>query len=181
MNNSTGEKEKRECNLQNVLHDPKFSYQVLCAEVIDDMGLHTTFDKKYCQIIKGTLVMTEETFENSLHILRLSSNSEPKSSKIKAMVTDLNLWGQKLAHVYGKGIHSIVRSQVTHGIFEDMWKRLKICPGSFYGQITRASIFQQEGLCSSEALDRVYTDVCAPFQKPSLKSLGIFCHFSMTV
>ena len=167
------------CKLQNVLYVPELSYQLLSVGVMDDMGLETTFGDNVCRITKGTRLMAMGTLHNGLYVLNTSSGSQsPKETQREmAMVANLNLWHQRLAHVHEDGIRTMVRNGVVEGIKLDPNQKLGTCSGCVYGKSTRAQIPKQGGTRTKKVLDRVYTDVCGPFQVQSLGGSRYFLSF----
>lgn len=89
------------CEIQNVLYVPELSYQLFSVAFIDCKGLKTPFHNGMCKIYKKEQVVAEQKLFNGLYFLNIVT-SECKANNIEhRMISNLDLWHQRLAHVQG--------------------------------------------------------------------------------
>lgn len=165
------------CTLHNVLFVPSLSYNLLSVGVMNKGDNSVSFEGNKCTIHKSNVLIAEGTRHNGLYFLDTSS-SETESNKHVALVADLNLWHQRLAHVHVDGIRGMVRKGVVSGVSTNIKQNVPTCTACVFGKTGRAPIPKQGGDRCSGILDRVYTDVCGKLPVESIGGSRYFVTFT---
>ena len=106
-----------------------------------------------------------------------TSSQQCASQPETALVADMNLWHERLAHVHVDGIRAMARSGVVNGLNIASTKHIVKCKGCVYGKNSRAPIPKSSGERVKGILDLVHTDVCGPFPEESLGGSLYFVSF----
>jgi len=165
----------RRCMLNEVLFAPTMGYNMLSVSAMRKLGVQTTFGED-CRMSKGEILLAEGALRGNLYYLSTSTTEEATGDSV-ALVADLNLWHQRLAHVHVDGIRDMVRNGVVEGVKVDLKKNIDRCKGCVYGKITRAPIPRSRGARATRVLELVHTDVCVKFPVPSLGGSLSFVSF----
>lgn len=139
------QKKQLRCKLQNVLFVPELSYQLFSVGCVDTKGMVTAFKNKTCTISQNDKIVAEGKLRSGLYYLCTVTNDYASKNEEQAMLADLGLWHQRLAHVHSDGIIEMVKRNIVTGIKIGSSKTVSSCSGCLYGKNTRAPTPKQGG------------------------------------
>ena len=152
--------------LEDVLHIPSFEYSLLSVSTMDKKGMKTTFGDGKCVIHKSSMTVATGYLEGSLYVI----HTRPvNSSTNTSLVASLQTWHQRMAHVNSKGILQMADRGVVHGLkLKDRTMEHK-CHDCCVGKAHRVPIPKERtSPPARQLLSRIHSDVCGPFEVPSL-------------
>ena len=157
----------RKAVIKDVAYAPTMAFNMLSVRVMNRDGKRTVFEENRCYVGKGGKFIAEGEIRDDLYCLKTSSQpcSAPSHT---ALVADMNLWHERLAHVHVDGIRNMVCNGVVEGINLSPTKHLVRCKGCVYGKASRAPIPKSPGERAKGILELVHTDVCGPFPEEPL-------------
>lgn len=165
----------RDIKLENVLHVPTFEYCRMLVSAIDKRGMTTTFGNDQCEIRARSTVVATGNLKGSLYVMR--TKNAFSSSEI-AFVACLQLWNERMALVDKQGIKRMATRGVVRGLKMTALDRKPIREGCIIVKASRCQIpttWTTER--ASELLERIHSDVCGPFEVPSLGRSRYFVSF----
>ena len=152
--------------LENVLHIPSFEYSLLSVSAMDKKGMKATFGDAKCVIHKGSFTVADGSLEGSLYVMQTQSLPLEKS---KALVSSLQRWHERMAHVDKRGIAQMAARGVVHGLTLHDHDTSLVCDGCAKGKAHRSDIPKERSSQRAlNLLDRVHSDVCGPVEVRSL-------------
>ena len=157
----------RQCRIKNVKHVPKLRYQLLSVRSMAKLGIRTIFDLDNVYLrekTNGKLLATGSS-HNNLYALDIVRDSVPKH---KALLANLDLWHQRLAHINAETIKNISTHGVVKGIDIKPAAKITNCTGCILGKSHRSPFPKMSGRKSSNILDLVHSDVLGPVEVPSI-------------
>ena len=166
----------RKCILENVVYAPTMAFNMLSVRVMNRTGKRTVFEEHSCHVEKDGTVLVEGSVKDGLYCLNTIDPVTVEATE-SAMVADINLWHQRMAHVHCDGIRNMVKHGVVEGVKLDYKPNVTRCEACVYGKSTRAPIPKQGATRSAKVLDLVHTDVCGPFPVPSIGGSRYFVSF----
>lgn len=159
--------------LLNVLYVPSLTLNLLSVVAVNASGHIVVFDGRTCQIDKDTSVVAKDQLYSSLYCLNTISVGCSDTAHA-ALVTGLNVWHQRLAHVSVDGISALVQSGAVNGINVNKEQNVSNFRSCIYGNSTLAPIPQTSIYRFQTVLDLVHLDVCDPLQAESLGASRYF-------
>ena len=166
----------RKCDIKNVVYAPSMAFNIVSVRVMGRSGMRSVFDENTCHIEKGGNILAQGEISDGLYCLKTSRSHDSSEPEI-ALVADINVWHQRLAHVHVDGIRGMVRDDVVEGIKLNATKNVSRCKACVYGKSTRAPIPRQGGVRAKGVLDLVHTDVCGQMPEASLGGSRYFVSF----
>ena len=172
--NGRGEK----CLLKNVLHVPQFEYSLISVSTTAKLGVSTIFDSVGCRMERDGKIVASGTLKSSL-LYELDVVHSNKSKVHSAYASTLSLWHKRMAHVNTRGIASMVKNKVVHGVEIENGEKTDVCSACILGKCHRQPIprVRTSGR-ASERLALVHSDVCGPIEAPSLGGARYFITFT---
>ena len=171
-----GQSEK--CLLKNVLHVPQFEYSLISVSTSAKLGVSMTFDDVGCRMIRDGNNIASATLTSSM-LYELNICRSDNSKVHSAHVSTLSLWHQRMAHVNTRGIASMVKNNVVHGVKIDNFGKVEVCAPCVVGKCHRQPIpSERTSGRASKRLALVHSDVCGPIEVPSLGGARYFITFT---
>lgn len=150
------------CIVINVLYAPSIGYTMISVSTMRHNNITLSF-KDSCRVTKNDLLLAEGVSKHNRNFLFTVTETTDTNSSTLALVADLNLWHQKLAHVHPHCIHDMLRHGVVQGIKLDKKTTLTRCMRCVYEKPARASIPRTQESRHKEVLELFHIDVCAKY------------------
>ena len=157
----------RQCRIKNVKHVPELRYQLLSVRSMAKLGIRTIFDldKVYLREKGNGKLLATGSSTNNLYALDIAKDSTPED---KALMANMELWHQRLAHINNETIKNISAHGVVKGIDIKPNAGVKNCGGCILGKSHRTPFPKQSERKSKNILDLVHSDVLGPVEVPSI-------------
>lgn len=149
--------------LENVLHVPRLSMNLISVSDLVKKEFAINFDKRGCLIknqkeeVVATCHEVDGIFqlrEKENNVVNLTLSNEPL----------LNLWHRRLAHL-GQNYINLLKNMVTGIEFKNV-EKLAPCIPCINGK-TCKSPFKNKGTRARQILEIVHTDICGPMEESS--------------
>ena len=155
------------CTIKNVKYAPALRYQLLSVMSMARLVVRTSFDDKGAVLTRKSnceLLAKGSTVSNlyALDIVSVSSQS------YTALLANLDLWHQRLAHGISDGIREVVNRGVVKSIVLDPKEKTHNCSGRILGKGHRAAIPRESHSRTKQIRDSVNSHVLGPFQLASV-------------
>ena len=99
------------CMLRNVLHVPERGYQLLSVPTLDKLGLKTSLHSKRYWVSNGPKLLATATMTGNLYHLDIHRDSETA-----LLVSTVELWHLRLAHIQSSSILEMAKSETVQGL-----------------------------------------------------------------
>lgn len=159
------------CKLHDVLFIPDVAYNLDSVRAIDSTGHSVVFDGNKCQIEKRDKTMAENSLTNGLFTYFANPGICSDAGNM-ALVTDMKVWHQQLAHVHYDGIRSTIQNEDVQGTNLDKEMAAPNCIECIYRKCTRAPVPQTPNSQFSTTLELVHTAVCGTVPTRSVGGSG---------
>lgn len=144
--------------LRNVLFVPSLSYNLISVSVMEAAVQSFIYEIDRCRVQNSGLSIAEGTRRDILYLLDTSLSS-PVPDGLVALVADLTLWHQRLAHVHVYVIRSMILKGVFKGIHVYAHQNCQLVL-FLHLKSTLTLIPKQGGPRCSGILGLVHTGVC---------------------
>ena len=169
------------CLVKNVLHVPDLRYQLLSVSAMSKLGVNVQFDASSARLVRTSDSSTvgTGTFRNGLYTLDCTvppSKTTPNQPPV-ALVTSMQTWHERLAHVNVAGIKSMVARGVVKGVDIAPSTTEDNCVGCVLGKSHRAPIPKVSDSRATQPLQLVHSDVSGPIEVESIGGAKYFVSF----
>lgn len=165
------------CTLENELYVLNLGYQLLSVPTMDKAGYKTEFSTQTCSILHEDKVLATGSLVNNLYRL----DTVKASSETALAATDLSIWHQRLGHVHHSATTRISSNNIMDGLnIKESTSKQANCEGCILGKSKCNAIHQESNSKTSSLLELVHSDVCGPFETPSLFDPVILLALLMT-
>lgn len=162
--------EVKQITVNNVLHVPDLSVNLLSISQIVSKGYTVVFDKSGCEVLdeNGEVIATGEHINNmfKLHIPRTSE----KQCCVGTVTSDI--WHQRLAHLNTIDLSKLKNHLATGISFTDKKNQLACVP-CLKGKQSRFP-FPKQGSRAASILDLIHSDLCGPMEVQSFSGAKYF-------
>ena len=157
----------RKCTIRNVKYVPTLKYQLLSVRCMAKLGTLTTFDvdAAFLRRKSDSKLVATGSIAGGLYALDTTSLA---SGTDVALVADLRLWHQRLAHVSMGGIKSMAERGVVLGVKINPKDSQQDCVGCILGKSHRTPIPRTRSSRATKLLERVHSDVLGPLEVASV-------------
>ena len=162
-------KKPRTCILKNVQHVPNLRYQLIFVSTMSSLGIRTSFDNINALLThkeSGKLVAVASLKNSGLYVLNVVQERQHSDT---ALIANLSLWHERLAHVDTAGIKVMADRKVVKGLIYSSSKVLA-CEGCVLGKSCRSPIPKASDSKTNRLLELVHSDVLVPIEVPSIGS-----------
>ena len=167
-----GGKVKR-CMLQDVLHVPDLSYNLVSVSKASEMGKVTEFNQSDCRIRNsGGEVVAMATRCGSLYFLDCQACEQANVAGSRE-----DLWHRRYGHLGSDGLRRLAEERLVDGFDFDSQKQISFCEACTEGKHHRSSFPAGGGTRAEETLDLVHTDVCGKLSPRSACGAEYFVTF----
>jgi len=166
-------------SLPNVLYVPDLTSNLLSVSKITDKGYTVVF-RKHDAVITNTndeiILKANKTnglyYVNEAHEVKFDTNVENQQVCNKTEIYD---WHSKLGHL---NVKSLMKAKETlQGIDFNSKDSLDDCEVCIKGKLTRKPFHTSDNQRTTQPLEIVHSDVCGPFNTPSLGGSKYFVTF----
>ena len=163
----------KSCQLQEVLHVPDLTYNLVSVSKASEAGKMTKFDKSGCHILnsKSKLIATATKF-GRLYFLNYQMNEHACVITRKE-----DVWHRRYGHLGVQILKQLAASQLVDGFDYDSTKKIIFCDSCTEGKHHRSPFPVGGGSRAREPLDLVHTDVCGKLNTKSLGGAEYFLTF----
>ena len=163
----TGPIGKSKLMIQNILHVPGISSNLVSVSAIAKKGFKIVFTGDMCEILnpQGKQVMNGYLNTNNVYKFSLKS-LPPKTGKLEGSSTaamkvtcdgNINLWHRRLAHLNQVYLNQLMKQAATGIVFDQ--EQLSQCEICATGKLTRKP-FQLNTKRAIQPLQLVHSDLC---------------------
>ena len=160
---------RMKCNLYNVLHVPRLSYNLLSVLTITEHGKTVKFESDTCQVLDdGNLVGVGIKFGDLFYL-----NCEKAFPSL--YVTDVwgqqsveDTWHHRYGHLRSRNLEKLARDNLVDGFDYDLSRGNSFCQDCVDGKLHRSQFPTTRGKRAKELLDLINSDVCGKIQTRSL-------------
>ena len=157
------------CAIRNVRNVPNLGYRILSVSTTAKRGGQILFDDKGVRIVSNAdkSLLAEGKLVRGLYRVRTIPSSDA-FKEVALANNHLNLWHQRLAHVYPQAIQYMARHGVVKGLDQISGLKTHNCHGCILGKSHRAIIPKSRSNPATKLLELVHTDVLGPVEVPSV-------------
>lgn len=160
--------------LKNVLYVPKLRRNLFSEGVVSRQGYSIVKKQTDAYIYKDNkIVMCASLQNNNLYELKVKTIQNPMCNVVQKL--DLKTWHERLGHLNIKEIQKMCKNNVISGVDLSDCDKF-VCEGCAYGKHARQP-FQKSSRGPLHQGDVVYSDVCGPFNVPSVQGMKYFVIF----
>ena len=170
----------KRCRLQNVLHVPELSYNLLSVSRIAETGKRVKFYPNECQILdRDDKVVALGVKRGNLYYLScqpLQDHVCVSDARLSAESKEF-IWHRRFGHLNERSLHTLASQQLVYDFDYHISKPMPFCKACVEGKLHRTP-FPGGGRKRADApLDLVHSDVCGPIGTESLSGAKYFVTF----
>lgn len=163
----------KKCMLQEVLHVPDLSYNLVSVSKVSEMGKVTEFNESGCRIRNsGGEVVAMATRCGSLYFLDCQAHEQASVAG-----SSEDLWHRRYGHLGGDGLKRLAEERLVDGFDFDSRKQVSFCEACTEGKHHRSPFPVGGGTRAEETLGLVHTDVCGKLSPRSAGGAEYFVTF----
>lgn len=141
-------------------------------------GNVTKFGRSKCWIRdRSGKLKAMGTLRGKLYHLDCECGSIQETAAMSEQQANTDLWHQRLGHLNGKQLSSVVQKDLATGIKLPSPAKLSFCEGCVEGKLQRKPFKSVKHHQSTRKLELIYSDVCGPMQVDSIGGSRYFVTF----
>ncbi|KAK2442007.1 putative mitochondrial protein [Trifolium repens] len=164
--------------ITEVYYIPGLKNNLLSIGQLQEKGLSIHFEDNQCVVHhkeRGVVLMSTKMSSNRMFII-YAPVIMPQCFKITQM--DINeLWHNRYAHLSFKGLNTLVKKDMVHGLPKLQEKDEK-CTGCLKGKQHREAIPKEAQWRATKVLELVHSDICGPITPQSNGGCRYFMTFT---
>ena len=168
--------------IYDVLHVPRLSCNLFSVRAAAKRGNTVKFGQSRCWIRgpKGTLQGMGFVAGKLYHLKCEVITDEESTSIVSEDLPEVDLWHQRLGHLNGQQLNTLVERGLASGIKLSATSELSFCEGCVEGKMQRKPFEPLTHQQSKKKLELVHSDVCGPLQVGSIGEVDILSRLLMT-
>ena len=176
----TESKKPIQLTMNNVLHVPEMSCNLMSVRQITDHGFSVTFKDQVCKVSnnQGRLI-AKGIKQGNLYILEgKTDRSDVLGEAHVAMITTRELWHNRLAHIGDAALDKLSRGDIATGIVMKEKDERSFCEGCARGKQTRSTPKPLGEIRADRKLQIIHSDVMGPVTPGSLTGKAFVITFT---
>ena len=162
-----------------VLHVPKLSCNLFSVRAAAKRGKTVRFGQSRCWIrgpngtLQGMGFIAGKLYQLRCEVITGKENA----SIVSEDLPEVDLWHQRLGHLNGQQLNTLVDRGLASGIKLSTTSKLSFCEGCVEGKMQRKPFKSLTHQQSKKKLELVHSDVCEPLQVESIGGSRYFVTF----
>ena len=156
--------------MYDVLHVPKLTCNLFSVRAAARKGNTVKFGQFKCWIrgsdgsLKGMGSLTGKLYHLKSEVI----TGQESASAVSEDLPEIDLWHQRLGHLNGQQLHTLVNQDLAAGIKLSPTSKLSFCDGCMEGKMQRKLFKPLTHQQSKKKLELIHSDVCGPLQVDSI-------------
>lgn len=166
--------------LKNVWFVPNLARNLFSVSQFTQDSTQMNFVKNKCVMYKrGQSFNIGERFGKGLYRLNMYPvrPENPLAMLSEAQKNESKLWHNRLGHIGQTGLEELIRHKITDGISLSKVEKWGLCDSCAIGKQTRLKFNAKSLYRSRNILEEISSDICGPFQTPTIGQQKYFLTF----